>query len=231
MISLAVTLASLWFLRRARQNRLAQTFAIDLTLAIFVGGFLGARLLHVFFEEPEFYRVTPLRILQIWNGGFVYLGGVAGATFAAWLFCDWKKQPFLLWADIAAPAAAFSYALGRWACFLNGCCYGKYCELPWAVFMQGGHRHPTQIYASLTESLTILILLKMESRLKKAAGALFALWLVLHGLGRIVMECFRDDPRGQLIWGFSLGTWMSLGLILCGLGLFLTRPWPKRVGP
>ncbi len=32
-----------------------------------------------------------------------------------------------------APALALGIALGRLGCFMNGCCYGDRCDLPWAV--------------------------------------------------------------------------------------------------
>ena len=32
-----------------------------------------------------------------------------------------------------APGLLIGLALGRLGCFLNGCCFGSPCELPWAV--------------------------------------------------------------------------------------------------
>jgi phosphatidylglycerol---prolipoprotein diacylglyceryl transferase len=58
---------------------------------------------------------------------------------------------------------------------------------------------------------------------------LFNCWLVLHALGRVMMEYFRDDPRGALIYGLSLGTWMSLGLGLFGLMNVLLAKGHRRL--
>lgn len=228
VISLACVVSSLWFLARAMKRNLNNHTAIDLTICVLVFGFLGARLTHCFYEEPQFYLANPLAILQVWNGGFVFLGGVLGAWFGGVFFCSLRSEPFWFWADTAVVPISFGYALGRVACFFNGCCYGKYCTLPWAVYMQGGSRHPTQLYATLWELFVVAILLNIEPRVRMA-GLLFNVWLVLHALGRVMMEYFRDDPRGPLMYGLTLGTWMSLGLGLFGLFNVLLRKGHRRL--
>lgn len=216
LISLGTTLSVIWFIRRAQSRKLDRVTSIDLALTVLLGGFIGARLLHVFFEQPEFYRANPLLIAQVWNGGFVYLGGVIGALIASVGFCKFRREPFWFWADTAAPPIALGYAIGRLACFLNGCCYGLPAEVPWAVSMHGVLRHPTQLYATLWEVGVLAVLLVLQSRFK-TSGLLFNTWLLLHGLGRIIMEVFRDDPRGGLILGVSLGTAMSVVLMTWAL--------------
>jgi phosphatidylglycerol:prolipoprotein diacylglycerol transferase len=219
VISLAVMLSTLWFIRRAEARQLHRVFAIDLTLVILIAGFVGARLLHVFYEEPEFYVAHPWAVFEIWNGGFVFLGGFVAAAIAAVLFCQWQHEPFWFWADTAALPISLCYALGRLACFFNGCCYGKACDAWFAV----EHRHPTQLYATFWELVWLAILKIFEPRFK-TSGVLFNTWLVGHAAGRIVMEIFRDDPRGEMLAGLSLGIWMSAVLIcLAGLNLVLTK--------
>jgi phosphatidylglycerol:prolipoprotein diacylglycerol transferase len=220
IISLATVVSTLWFIRRAEARKLERVVAIDFTLTCVVAGFLGARLLHVFYEEPAYYRAHPWAVLEIWNGGFVFLGGLAAAFMAGVFFCQWRKQPFWVWADAAVLPASLAYGLGRIGCFFNGCCFGGECHLPWAVFMDGAYRHPTQLYASFWELAWLMILRRTESKLK-ISGMLFNVWLVGHASGRIAMELFRADPRGDFIWGLSLGIWMSLALIAIALGQIL----------
>lgn len=223
IISIATIVGSLWFLKRAKDLNLNLTTAIDLALVGLIAGFVGARVLHVLYESPVFYREDWRRIFYVWNGGFVFFGGMIATFFASEVFCSLKREPFWLWADRAAPPLALGYALGRTACFFNGCCFGKHCDLAWAVYMHGAYRHPTQLYATLLELVTLGVLLWAEPKLK-TNGMLFNLWLVLHALGRITMELFRDDARGHLIMGLSLGTFISV--LLAGFGflnLFLNR--------
>lgn len=223
LISIASIIGAAWFLRRNFAEGLSRIIAIDFTLTSIVCGFAGARLMHVFYEEPEYYRGHYLNILEVWNGGFVFLGGVLGGVAGAYAFCRIKRVPFLMMLDLAVIPLSFTYALGRVACFFNGCCYGKRCELAWAVTIAGVPRHPTQLYASFWEALVLGVLLYAQKYLK-SPGRLTGLWLILHPIGRIGMETFRDDPRGDMIMGLSLATWLSFAMIVMGIGLI----WPPR---
>lgn len=229
VISASTIICSLWFLRRAEHRHLDRIEAIDLTIVCLVSGFAGARLLHIFYEEPSFYSQNPLAALKLWEGGFVFLGGLLGSFFAGLIYCLTRNEPFWFWADTATPPIALAYALGRLGCFLNGCCYGKECELPWAVSFDGMiYRHPTQLYATTWEMLFVILLLWLEPRFK-TSGVIFNVWLLSHAVGRILMEVFRDDPRGNLILGLSLGIWMSLGLsLLAVLNLVSANFRPTR---
>lgn len=215
--------SSLWFINRARKVSLSSVTAVDLTLTCLISAFVGARLLHVFYESLDYYQGDWLRVLYVWNGGFVFFGGLVGGFLGCTLFCAIRREPFWFWADLAVVPISFGYAVGRLACFFNGCCFGKACDLSWGVYMHGGYRHPTQLYATAYELVILAVLILMESRVRMA-GLLFNTWLVLHAGGRVLMEYFRDDPRGDLIWGMSLGTVMSLGLGLFGLlNILLSR--------
>jgi phosphatidylglycerol:prolipoprotein diacylglycerol transferase len=197
-----------------------------------VSGFVGARLFHVFYENFDYYLENPINILTIWNGGFVFYGGAIGVLIATSVFIRIKKMNFLRWADLFAPVFAFGYAIGRFGCFLNGCCFGKQCSLPWAIQFPSHNvdytsmiaRHPTQLYTLLIELIILVILLKMESFTKKSSslfanwmkpyGQVFFLWATLHGLNRLFMELFRDDFRGQDIFNFSVSSWLSIAIVL-----------------
>lgn len=212
IISFGTIVGLLWFLRRSNAREMNRVTAIDLALTVLIGGFIGARLLHVFYEEWEMYRAYPIGVLQVWNGGFVFLGGLTGALISGVLFCKIKGEPFWFWADIATPPIALGYALGRVGCFFNGCCYGMPADVPWAVELHGSLRHPTPLYATAWE-LAVIVLLMLNRSKFKTSGMLFNVWLLFHGAGRIVMEMFRADPRGHLILGVTLGTAMSAVLM------------------
>lgn len=229
VLSAAVCVGLWWSVRRADEFHLERRQVLDLSLLMMVMGFIGGRLLHVLYEEPQYYKDHPEQIIAFWNGGFVFYGGALLAGFSA-LFFAWKKdRPHVArYADLFAPVIALIYALGRGACLLAGCCYGRTCELPWAI----SGRHPTQAYASLWEIGGLLILLGLEKKSWRP-GFIFSMWLILHGLGRLIMEAFRDDFRGPTL-GLSISSWISVGVI--GAGVFLVmrililRPKPAGDG-
>lgn len=227
IISLTVVVSLFWVTYRARKYQMSHQLTLDLSLIIMVSGFIGGRLMHVFYENFEYYRADYRRILQFWDGGFVFYGGALFAALMAILFLQWKaagKQEKYL--DLMAPVISFSYAFGRLGCLFAGCCYGRFCELPWAV----GGRHPTQVYASLWELGVLFILLGLESiapahrrpHLFGRSGSIFYLWMILHGLGRLLMETFRDDFRGPSL-GLSISSWISILVVLLGIYLLVRR--------
>jgi phosphatidylglycerol---prolipoprotein diacylglyceryl transferase len=209
---------------------------LDLALAIMIGGFLGARLFHIFYELPEFYLNNPAEMIKFWRGGFVYYGGFIGAFLACAWYVHRYKLSFLLWADFFAPILSLGYAIGRIGCFLNGCCYGAVCSLPWAVEFSHpglplGLRHPTQLYATAYEFIVFLCLLAFErSKYRTHIGQTFFIWLGLHGGGRILMEAFRDDDRGLPVAGLSISTWISLILVMASVvGLLRSKKQPAKI--
>ena len=232
IISLAYCISIFWFYKRCEDRNLSQKNAMDIGLIILIGGFIGARLFHIFFEYPQHYLDKPIEIFYFWQGGFVFYGGFLFAYLFAFLYARKFQLTFWLWHDTAAPVLAFGYALGRVACFLVGCCYGKICDLPWATPIKQIHietniietvlRHPTQLYATFLELSTLVLLLVYEKK-RPHLGNVFLLWVSLHSVGRIIMEIFRDDPRGATYFGLSISTLISALLLSSAIFVFKIR--------
>lgn len=218
-ISVLYCFLLVYVLRRARAHGENASTALDLGLILMVGGFLGGRLLHVFYELPQYYAEDWTRVFKIWEGGFVFYGGFLTAL-AGCLLLVWRRRlSFNRWADFYAPVIALGYGLGRVSCFLAGCCYGRACDLPWGVTFPWDAerilRHPTQLYAVIWELSVFGLLIFLERRKipSRIPGLVFWSWILLHSLGRLMMESFRDDFRGHLLFGLSLSTVISLLLL------------------
>jgi phosphatidylglycerol:prolipoprotein diacylglycerol transferase len=210
--------------RRSKSRKVDTMTALDLGILIMIFGFWGARLMHVFYENPEIYSEDWKRVFYFWYGGFVFYGGALAAFFAC-LFLIWKKKlSFYEWADFYAPVIALGYGLGRLSCLIAGCCYGRACEAPWAI--QG--RHPTQAYAALWELATYGFLIFQERRHQPRPGQIFGFWLCFHGVGRIMMEHYRDDFRGSFFAGQSISTWISVALLTGGVVILLSSLGRKK---
>lgn len=123
---------------------------VNLVFWGFVPGLIGARLFYVIEYWHDFQKPTVLatlgEILRINQGGLVVYGSFFGGMlgFIAYL---WKyKLPALTMFDLIAPGMLLGVTLGRIGCFLNGCCYGSECDLPWAVrFPAGSPPHIDQV--------------------------------------------------------------------------------------
>ncbi|WP_291515604.1 prolipoprotein diacylglyceryl transferase [Bdellovibrio sp. ArHS] len=220
ILSMTVSICLWWLVQRSHSLGLSRRLTLDLSLIVMVSGFIGGRLFHVFYEDFPYYREEPTRVLQIWNGGFVFYGGALLAGFAAIIYLFLKNKSQLEnYLDMFAPVLSFSYVMGRIACLLAGCCFGKYCELPWAY----GGRHPTQAYAAAWELGVLFILLGLEKAPRKRVGAVFYIWMILHAIGRLIMEFFRDDFRGPSL-GMSISSWISFLIIALGFYFLLRKP-------
>lgn len=232
VLSLTVSVSLIWLVWRADRFHLSRKVTLDLSLIIMVTGFIGGRLFHILYEDFDYYRENAARVFYFWNGGFVFYGGAILASLFSMLYLSYRvKSAYAEYLDLFAPVLAFSYILGRCACLLAGCCYGRYCDLPWAV----AGRHPTQAYAALWELGALMILLGIEKvpqaqrkpRFLSYAGAVFYLWVVLHAAGRLVMETYRDDFRGPSL-GLSISSWISILLILLSGYLLFRNPTSRR---
>lgn len=220
-ISISLTVLLFWLSERLDTKKglnFNRKIAFNISMIIMLFGFVGARGFHIVYEELDFYIEYPLQVFKFWNGGFVYFGGFVSSLIATYFYLRFKKESFLKWADFLTPLLAASYAFGRLGCFVEGCCFGRVCYLPWAI----DGRHPTQLYMALTEFFIVGLLLLIEKRHKLFDGYLFLKWILLHSIFRFIFEYFRDDNRGDLILSMSVSQIICIGLFLVSI-VFLAR--------
>ncbi|MGD1036635.1 MAG: prolipoprotein diacylglyceryl transferase [Roseiarcus sp.] len=198
----------------------------DLLVYCAIGVIVGGRLGNVLFYDPRYYLSHPIEILEVWEGGMAFHGGLIGAALGVALFARRYKTPLLSVFDLASLAAPIGVFLGRLANFIKPELWGRPTDVPWAIIFPGSDglpRHPSQIYEALLEGLAIFIVLSLAAR----AGALRRPGLIsgafgaLYGAARIFCEFYRDpDPRLEdLGHGLTMGMVLSAPLIVIGLGL------------
>jgi len=126
-------LLALWLARwRAKQLSENPDHISNIAIWALLLGVVGARAFHVA-HNWEIYRDHPAEMFAVWSGGLEFLGGFILAIFGLVLFCRIKKRPIFKFLDILTPSLMLGLGIGRLGCFLNGCCYGAICTLPWAV--------------------------------------------------------------------------------------------------
>lgn len=129
-------------LGRARKSGIDPEHIYSMALGMFAAGIAGARLFYVIEYWDQFQRDTLSEslgaMLNITQGGLVVYGSLFGALPLAWLYVRRHGLEWLQMADIIAPSLLLGLALGRIGCFLNGCCFGAPCEVPWAVSFPAG---------------------------------------------------------------------------------------------
>ena len=211
-ISILVSALLVWSARRAEKENFPFTLFLHVSGLLIISLPLGARFFHVFYESFEFYKEKPLQIFYIWQGGFVYYGGlIAGVLFSLLYFKLRKTEKgFLETADFFTPALNLGTGFGRVACYVQGCCFGS----QWPYSFPSWQRHPTQLYLLFLEVLIFLLIDSKKNKIKSwGNGALFLTWLALSALGRFFIEFLRVDFRGQFVFGLSISQWVALTLL------------------
>ena len=194
MLAVAV-LVGFWVGERAaRRWNMETDQVLSLTLAVVVSGVLGSRLAYVILKWPQYAGDLPA-VLRIWDGGLSYYGAVIAGILVV-LYYRWRTGlPGGTIADVAALGGAAGYPWARIGCFLNGCCYGKPTNLPWAVTFpsESVPRHPTQLYAVVIGAVILLVLWRI-ARNRRYPGQIALLYLLFYGVYRFGIEFVRVSP-------------------------------------
>lgn len=228
--------AAFWFgtwtaARRAPRAGIQGEAIWDLLWVLIVAGIIGARALYVAtYWKRDFARGPWSEILMVHHGGLVFHGGFILATLAGFAYAMWRKLPAWRLLDIFAPSVALGHAIGRLGCFVNGCCYGRRTELPWAIQYPYGYEahgagvHPTQIYETL---LCVGLYFGLEAlfRRRRFDGQVFAVYLLSYAFIRSIVELLRGDyPPDVVQFGvLTPAHWVSAGLFVLGLALYMFR--------
>lgn len=196
---------------------------LDMAFSILIWGFLGARFFYVF-QNFSYYLSAPLKIFAVWEGGLVFYGGAIAAFAGVALLSRKKRWSFWRILDFVVPYVALTHAFGRVGCFLNGYCYGKVCDLPWAVHFPELLRpvHPAQLYEAVFDLVLFVFLLRRRKR-SRFDGEATLLYFLLYGFGRYMIEFVREP--GWAWWGLTCNQWLSAGIIIAA---FLTFQYRKR---
>jgi len=245
---LVAAAAGTWLsIRRGRALGFDADTIIALATEVFLWGLVGARLFYVIEYREQFF--PPGRsllaalpdVLNLAAGGLVVFGALPPAALAAWRFAARRGLSLAQLADCIAPGLLVGLALGRIGCFLNGCCYGGPCDLPWAVrfppqsppwldqaargLLPAGSTawslpvHPAQLYAAIDAGL-LAALACAFTPLARRPGEVFALVLTLHPISRLLLEAIRIDEPPALGTQLSISQLVSLLLLTLAVALW-----------
>jgi phosphatidylglycerol:prolipoprotein diacylglycerol transferase len=219
-------LMALWFAKRHAKNfNISPIIIENLAFYLMLGVIIGGRMLYVISHWSQ-YENHLLDIFAIWKGGMMFFGGFVGGFIAGMLYLKKEKLSVLQVTDIVAPAIALGHFFTRIGCFLNGCCFGKPSNLPWAVKFPencvAGNQfnvplHPTQIYSSLF-GLALFFFLGKRLLSQHRTGEVFSLYLIFYGGFRFGIDFIRYYEDRANFWINQL---IAIGLIVVGMIIYL----------
>ena len=118
--------------RRFKELGKPEDWAYEIVFAALVGGLLGSRL---YYLVQNYDAVRHDLLGNLFSGsGLVWYGGVLGGALGVVLWARWRGFLSLGLLDIAAPALALGYAIGRIGCQVSGTATTAIpSDLPWAM--------------------------------------------------------------------------------------------------
>lgn len=227
LLGFIISLILLPYLQRHRNLYLSRDEWAGLLSWAVVGVIVGGRLGYVLFYEPHHFAQHPREVLAVWNGGMSFHGGLLGVVLLLSFACYRKKISIARVADVVVVPVAIGLALGRFGNFINQELYGSVTTLPWGISIPGveGLRHPTQIYAMLKDLLIASICYIHLRRTQTIhPGRTMALFLMLYGIGRFLVEYLRVQQYPLTELGFltlTRGQLLTIPVFLAGVLLWV----------
>jgi len=214
-------LVALWLAKRqGERDGIAAELIVDLSITLLLAGVIGAKLLMVIVDLLNGESMSSVFSWETLRAGGAVHGGILLAAAAFYWRIRQLKMPLAKTLDVITYAVPIGQAIGRIGCITAGCCYGAYCELPWAISFHNHESarfgtpldiplHPVQFYFGLS-NLVVFVILAIFVKHRKFFGQISAMYFMLEGIFRIVLETWRGDlDRG--LWLNS--TWLSTGRI------------------
>ncbi|HLS38388.1 MAG TPA: prolipoprotein diacylglyceryl transferase [Sphingobacterium bovisgrunnientis] len=212
-----------------------------LTIYIFLGTILGARIGHCLFYEFDYYSQNPLEILLPFSkrsgsweftgfAGLASHGGAIGILTALYLYAKKTKTNFVWIADRLVLVVPIAGAFIRIGNFFNSEIIGKAADasLPWAVVftqIDTVPRHPGQLYEAVGYIILFFILWAIYKKNQNPKqGLLFGIFLVCLFSIRFFVEFFKENQEAfEDSMFINMGQLLSIPFILAGLYLIF-RP-------
>ena len=249
-ISIAFILAALVAHRRSARVGIDPDKLAGMYLLAVLAGLAGARLLHLVMsdDKAEFFA-NPMMFFNLTRGGFAFYGGFIGAGLGSVGYARWRGISWLKMADALGPTVMLGVAIGRFGCFMAGCCHGSVVAVPddattllpaswgpqlWVMphppfliemMADGvGKNHvpvlATQVYEVFAASTIFALTSWAWAKWRRFDGQIIAMVLMLYAIWRPFNESLRGDTvRGT---AYAIGPIELTTSQLISVPVFLT---------
>jgi phosphatidylglycerol:prolipoprotein diacylglycerol transferase len=233
MFILACLIGTYLSVKAAEKKGIPIAVSLNVIFIAFIFTILGARLYFIV-QYYQFFLTFPSEIFKLWKGGFSSYGGMIGGSLSVLIYLWKKKIPVWKFADCCAIPFALGVFLTRIGCFMNGCCFGKISNIPWAISFPRGSApymiqissgqispndttslpvHPTQLYYSFGGLIILFVLLTFQKKMTND-GHLFLLFITLYSVSRFIIEFYRWDLNIDLAGILSYIQFFSIAIAI-----------------
>jgi prolipoprotein diacylglyceryl transferase len=235
--------------RLYKQQKIKQELFEPLFLYCFIGIFVGARLGHCLFYEPNYFlsgvkpfieMFVPIRFLP--DGGWKYIGyeglashgGTLGLMIALYLYVRKTHLPLRMVLDNIAITTPIVACLIRIGNLMNSEIIGKPTDVPWAFVFERVDalpRHPGQLYEAIVYLVIFIVGLQLHKRFPKKVGTGFYFGFCLTTIftARFFIEYTKEIQSAfEAALPIDMGQILSIPFILLGV-YCMHKGWKKEV--
>lgn len=225
---LAILGGSWYLLDRGKELGEDPDYLANVTLWTVIWGVVGARLVFVLANDPQWIWQDPLQTLRIWDGGLAYDGAIGMGILALWVQLRHKPVVFNHLLDWAVPGVGLGIFMVRIGNIFNHEILGRMTEL-------GFGRWPEQLIGSSIGVILIVRYFWLERYRTPPPGYQFWSAMFYYAILRgVVEETTRDNPLYLIHWvdphyGIAVTTLMQLFTppILVFTGWMMRRTWRR----
>ena len=218
VILAALFATALVYIKSAKYEKLFIVDVMKKTIPVLVGAAIGAKFISAISLLPIAHSISWSRLLL---GGSVFYGGIIGGSVSLAIICAIKKQPFLEYTDVFASLLPLGHAIGRFGCYLNGCCYGCIYDGFLSVNYPVNGEMVCVFPTWFTEAtVCVLLFVFFQCVLKtEIRGIRTAIYFISYSIYRFFVEFVRgDEIRGY--WGV-LSTSQVISILTFVFGLIV----------
>jgi len=236
LLALGFFLAYLTLQHVFKVEKLSDKLLDKLTIWTVLWTFVGLRIGHFLFYEPEYLIRYPLQVLLPFNESWEFIGyqGLAshGGVLAIILFILYfsrKNKMNVLWLlDRMAVVVLVAAGMVRLGNLMNHEIVGNITDVCWAFnFTRGGHgvagtlRHPAQLYEAIVYFITYGILAYYYFKVAKRnvpQGRIVGILLIVVFASRFFIEFLKEvQVEKEATMNLDIGQWLSIPFVLLGI--------------
>jgi len=216
----------------------------NISMAMILGGVIGARMGHVLFYQPDFFLQNPMEVFMVWHGGLASHGGAIGILIALWIYTKKAKRSYLWALDRAVVPTALAGCFIRIGNLMNSEIIGSPTELPWGfvfkryiqdmdfIINTDIPRHPAQLYESICYLIIFISLWFIYKRMKGQIpqGFLLGVFLVSVFGMRFLIEFVKENQvafEGGMF--LNMGQLLSVPFIIAGLWFWINASKVRNI--
>ena len=194
-----------------------------LLVYIMLGAVVGARLMHCFAYEPNFYLSHPLEIFKVWKGGLASHGGLLGVLTTLYIFSKKYNESFLWLISRVTIPGALTAAFVRFGNLFNSEILGLPTDKPWAIIFSRIDmipRHPVQLYEAFAYLFLLIVLVTVYKKISPsfATKLLPGIFLSYMFIVRFLLEYTKTRQADYTTsLPFTTGQMLSIPFVFIGI--------------